>query len=46
MLAQYADKWAEHVKRGTAQNFKPLRFDQFVSLAKHLEAINVSEKSK
>ena len=46
MLAQYADKWAEHVKRGTAQNFKPLRFDQFVSLAKHLEVTIASESSK
>ena len=46
MLAQYADKWAEHVKRGTEQGFKPLQFAAFVSLAKHLEAINASEKSK
>ena len=46
MLAQYIDKWTAHTKRGVQQNFMPMQFAQFVSLAKHLEAINASEKSK
>lgn len=46
MLAQYADKWAAHTQRATAQGFKAMQFAQFVSLAKHLEALNASENSK
>ena len=46
MLNEYTRHWTAHVKRGTREGFFPLSFAQFVSLAKHLEAINASEKSK
>ena len=46
MLASYVDGYTAHARRAMAQGFKALRFDQFVSLAKHLEVINASEKSK
>jgi hypothetical protein len=37
MLATYVDGYTAHTRRATAQGFKALRFDQFVSLAKHLQ---------
>ena len=46
MLATYVEGYTAHARRATAQGFKALRFDQFVSLSKHLEATIRSESSK
>ena len=46
MLSNYVNPFRKHVQRAGMESFKPLTFDKFVSLAKHLEAINASEKSK
>jgi hypothetical protein len=37
-VAKYLAAFNAHCSRGVAQGYKPLRFDQFVSLAQHLEA--------
>ena len=46
MLASYVDGYTAHARRAMAQGFKALRFDKFVSLAKHLEVTIASESSK
>jgi hypothetical protein len=42
MLAQYFDAHNAHVARARAQGFTAMRFSQFVSLAKHIEAIGMN----
>ena len=38
-MGKYVEAFNAHVSRGVKHGFKPLRFDQFVSLAMHLEVI-------
>jgi hypothetical protein len=37
-MAKYLPAFNAHCARSVLQRFKPLRFDQFVSLVQHLEA--------
>ena len=40
MIKDYFDEHNAHMERAKEQNFKPMKFSQFVSLVKHIEALN------
>jgi len=40
MLIAYFDAHNAHMARSIAYGFKPMRFSQFVALAKHLTALS------
>lgn len=46
MLSNYVNPFRKHVQRAGMESFKPLTFDKFVSLAKHLEVLNAHEAVK
>jgi hypothetical protein len=40
MITLYFSAHNEHIARAVAQGWKPMSFTQFLSLAKHIEAIS------
>jgi hypothetical protein len=41
-LTQYFSMHTAHTERAKTQNFKPLTFTQFVSLAQHIQSIGMN----
>lgn len=41
-LTQYLSMHNAHMERAKTQNFKPLTYTQFVSLAKHIQSIGMN----